>query len=140
MYDELFGGVGAVRAGIFEQVNGFSNSFYGKFLFWREIFGSFPRLMIWLCFLFSLPGWGGEDDDFSQNRLLPSGFQISRFDSEVSRYTALEHEQADKDGSSYEKFRDASDGKSMDGLDSLEYQVLSSERKALYRHLVVDVW
>ena len=36
-------------------------------------------------------GWGGEDDNFSRDRLTPSGHEIVRFDSDVSRYRALKH-------------------------------------------------
>ena len=36
-------------------------------------------------------GWGGEDDNFSRVRLTPSGHEIVRFDSDVSRYRALKH-------------------------------------------------
>lgn len=62
-YSSIFGGVSALTKEQFENVNGFSNSFWG---------------------------WGGEDDDM-YNRLKFHNYHISRYPINIARYTMLDH-------------------------------------------------
>lgn len=63
-YTDIFGGVSAMSAEHFQEVNGFSNMFWG---------------------------WGGEDDDMSM-RIKMKGLHISRYPFNIARYTMLPHE------------------------------------------------
>ncbi|KAJ8729323.1 hypothetical protein PYW08_000904 [Mythimna loreyi] len=64
-YEELIGGVTALKTEQYVAMNGYSNRFQG---------------------------WGGEDDDF-QRRLAPQGLKLVRFPIERSRYIMLGHPQ-----------------------------------------------
>lgn len=66
LYKNNFGGVSAITAKQYTAINGFSNKFWG---------------------------WGGEDDDFF-NRVSHHGLIVSRYPSEVARYTMLSHTKA----------------------------------------------
>ncbi|XP_063374961.1 beta-1,4-galactosyltransferase 2-like [Cydia amplana] len=74
IYEGLVGGVLAVRAAQFEQLNGFSNKFWG---------------------------WGGEDDDF-YNRMEEQDMKIIRFHRSMSRYTMLRHPPSQKNAARFE--------------------------------------
>lgn len=94
---------------------------------------------------FSL-GWGGEDDDLSQNRLKPAGFQITRFDSEVSRYQALDHKPAAAAAKNIINQQDTLTSRpadielqGSDGLNNLEYKVLKSKAMPLFYHIVAEL-
>lgn len=62
-YATIFGGVSAMTKEQFEQVNGFSNMFWG---------------------------WGAEDDDLYY-RIKNSGLHISRYPNNIARYSMLSH-------------------------------------------------
>lgn len=62
-YATIFGGVSAMTKDQFEQVNGFSNMFWG---------------------------WGAEDDDLYY-RIKNSGLHISRYPNNIARYSMLSH-------------------------------------------------
>lgn len=111
-YERLFGGAVAIEESIFEDVNGFSNQFYG---------------------------WGGEDDDLA-NRLSSSGYSIIRYASSISRYTMLQHRKEVSSGHDrpynplLERKIDSSDG-----IRQIEYKVLSIVKKPLYTHIIVNL-
>lgn len=63
-YKDIFGGVCAIPTEQFQLINGFSNTFWG---------------------------WGAEDDDIAY-RLKIHDLKISRYPSDVARYTMLKHE------------------------------------------------
>lgn len=117
-YHELFGGGIAILKEQFQAVNGFSNRFFG---------------------------WGGEDDDLSQNRVSASGYQICRFPGEINRYQMLSHKPAQRNADNYRKFKAAggSDGDgtmlSRDGLNDLMYTVLARTREEMYTNILVDL-
>ncbi|XP_063361793.1 beta-1,4-galactosyltransferase 2-like [Cydia amplana] len=75
IYDWLVGGVLAVRAAQFEQLNGFSNKFWG---------------------------WGGEDDDF-YNRMEEQDMKVIRFPRSMSRYTMLRHPPSEMNAARYKQ-------------------------------------
>ncbi|XP_063375075.1 beta-1,4-galactosyltransferase 1-like [Cydia amplana] len=75
IYDWLVGGVLAVRAAQFEQLNGFSNTF------WE---------------------WGGEDDDF-YNRMKEQDMKVIRFHRSMSRYTMVRHPASQKNSARFER-------------------------------------
>ncbi|CAD5115398.1 DgyrCDS4376 [Dimorphilus gyrociliatus] len=102
-YRTYFGGAGAIKSDVFEEINGMSNSFYG---------------------------WGGEDDDL-YNRLKSHGYKILR-SSKVSRYTMLNHTEADAAPSRFNLLRMGTRRSKYDGLNSLRYKLLSTKRDKLY--------
>jgi GT2 family glycosyltransferase len=109
-YESLFGGAIAVPARIFRAVNGFSNAFFG---------------------------WGGEDDDFSLNRLWPNGYGIARFDAAVSRYLMLPHAKQPKEKSNEDRLRNGALDAATEGLSNLEYQVMDYLELPLYTKITV---
>lgn len=110
-YPELFGGAIAILADQFKMVNGFSNRFFG---------------------------WGGEDDDFS-TRIRNDGIPPIRFSGDTSRYVMLDHVQNDPTKDRYERVLLAQKKADNDGLNSLDYTVISSKKTVKYVHLVVDI-
>jgi len=125
-YVDLFGGAVAMTTELFEEANGFSNLYFG---------------------------WGGEDDDFRQNRI-PSR-KIIRLEPHISRYTSLKHKQAKP---SANRFKILEGGKKpevdekveakgdfapgppeLDGLSNIEYKLLETQQKQLYTLFVVDI-
>lgn len=110
-YPELFGGAIAILADQFRMVNGFSNRFFG---------------------------WGGEDDDFS-TRISNNGIPHIRFSGDTSRYVMLDHIKSDPTKDRYERVLLGRKKANEDGLNSLDYTVISSKKTAKYVHLVVDI-
>lgn len=110
-YPELFGGAIAILADQFRRVNGFSNRFFG---------------------------WGGEDDDFS-TRIRNNGIPPIRFSGLSSGYMMLEHVKSDPTKDRYERVLLAQKKPEADGLNSLEYNIISSKKMPQYLHLVVDI-
>ena len=118
-YRELMGGVIAVNKATFEAVNGFSNLFFG---------------------------WGGEDDDFSANRLTPNGFRIKRYAASIGTYRSLKREnevktaekQIEGQGNKLRLTRKMIDP-SMDGLSNINYALISKEAKQRYTLIKVKL-
>ncbi|XP_028162016.1 beta-1,4-N-acetylgalactosaminyltransferase bre-4-like [Ostrinia furnacalis] len=108
-YSWLVGGVLAVRADHYAQVNGFSNR-YEK--------------------------WGGEDDDFSM-RIENNGLQIYRLPVEMSRYTMLMHPPAAKNEQRGRLLADSARRGAADGLSSARYDSLRVTRARLVTQLAV---
>jgi len=115
-YDELVGGVFAIRTEHFFQVNGYSN------LYW---------------------GWGAEDDDMAY-RLQHVGLKISRPPSQVGRYRMIRHTKRPAvDGRIRYRLlwtgirRYKIDG--INSLSSLNYNVMWVKDKPLYTHIMIDI-
>ena len=92
--------------------------------------------------IYVFSGWGGEDDDFSQNRLRARGFEIARLDHSVSRYQMLGHRQEARSSVNEDMFEMKSsviDHDDKDGLASLKYTVVRSKAEPLYYHLVAEL-
>jgi len=97
-YASYFGGVGAMTTEQFEQVNGFSNMFWG---------------------------WGSEDDDM-QMRLRFHGFTIGQLDKE-GFYTMAKHAQEPINQKRHELFKTGKKRFAWDGLSNLTYELLSRD-------------
>lgn len=108
-YDAIFGGVTSFLTEHFEKINGFSNMFFG---------------------------WGAEDDDL-RNRVIRSGLKVSRYPLEIGRYYMAKHK---KDKPNPKRFDLLNKGKARfkkDGITSLDYELLSVEKKKLYTRVLV---
>ncbi|XP_022194670.2 beta-1,4-N-acetylgalactosaminyltransferase bre-4 [Nilaparvata lugens] len=92
-YPEIFGGVSALTKNQFEQVNGFSNSYWG---------------------------WGAEDDDMYL-RLNASGFQIVRYPTSIARYYMIGHERETPNPGREKLLYEAQSRFKTDGLNNLSF-------------------
>ncbi|XP_069746117.1 beta-1,4-galactosyltransferase 4-like isoform X1 [Narcine bancroftii] len=113
-FKSYFGGVTAMTAKQFVQVNGFSN------LYW---------------------GWGGEDDDLLQ-RAKQQKMKLVRPDPEIARYTMIFHKR-DK-GNEVNKnrwnlLRNVSKQWKEDGLNSCSYNMIAEDHQPLYINITVDI-
>lgn len=109
-YWGLTGGAVAIKSRLFEDINGFSNRFFG---------------------------WGGEDDDFRMHRLNQA--PVARYSRDLSIYRMLPHA---KETPSEDRHGHLSDGSAHvldDGLNSLNYTVMSLQLKPLYTHVIADI-
>ena len=112
-YLDLFGGALSVSEETFEAVNGFSNSFFG---------------------------WGGEDDDFWTNRILPYTKNLMiRYDASIAKYQMLNHEKEQPAEDRFTKLEEGHYSGPDEGLNSLNYSVISSVERDLYTHILVVV-
>ena len=113
-YVDLMGGAIAIDRQQFIKVNGFSNEFFG---------------------------WGGEDDDFAQNRLKRHNIVPTRFNTKISRYKSISDVKAKKtvDKMSNDKHKTSFINDVDDGLSNIEYSVVSSITKTFYTHLKVNL-
>ncbi|XP_039275628.1 beta-1,4-N-acetylgalactosaminyltransferase bre-4-like [Nilaparvata lugens] len=108
-YADIFGGVSALSRKHFEQVNGFSNVYWG---------------------------WGGEDDDMS-TRLRTNGLHITRYPPHIARYIMLKHRKQKANPKRYEMLYMAKNRYKSDGLNSLQYRrVALRENRSLTWMLV----
>ncbi|XP_003740946.1 beta-1,4-N-acetylgalactosaminyltransferase bre-4 [Galendromus occidentalis] len=110
-YADIFGGVVAMQKDHFVKVNGFSNRFFG---------------------------WGAEDDDLAL-RIQSAKLHITRWSTDISRYTALVHEKANPNPKRFDLLADSSSRWQSDGLIDLKYKLLSHQRTPLYTKITVDV-
>ncbi|XP_066293590.1 beta-1,4-galactosyltransferase 2-like [Branchiostoma lanceolatum] len=113
-YEQLFGGVTALKTSHYRQLNGYSNLF---------------------C------GWGGEDDDMFK-RLYRHKLRVSRPDKDVARYKMLRHSQTPLNPARYSLLKTSMKRASEDGLSSLEtmgYQITSTSRKRYFSHILVNI-
>ncbi|XP_019630922.1 PREDICTED: beta-1,4-galactosyltransferase 4-like [Branchiostoma belcheri] len=114
-YQELFGGVSALKTWHYKLVNGYSNLF---------------------C------GWGGEDDDMAI-RLKLHLLKLSRPSKDVARYKMLRHNKTERNPQRYDLlthwiFRT----KRGDGLKSLYrngFTITSTSHRELYTHILVNI-
>ncbi|PAA87380.1 hypothetical protein BOX15_Mlig007888g2, partial [Macrostomum lignano] len=113
-YATIFGGACALTPRQFEAINGFSNLFFG---------------------------WGGEDDDFA-NRVVWSGFKISRYPLSIARYTMIKHKTEEKNKPNPMRFKLIKFGKKRwhsDGLNSLQYTVSRVQDRQLAYFISVEI-
>ena len=114
LYKQLFGGAGMLTKEHFEKINGFSNSFWS---------------------------WGGEDDNLYQ-RVERNGLKLKRQSVDIARYKMIKHQKSSfiEPWRKRMKFWKRSlDYIHEDGLNNLQYKVLSRHDKLLYTHIVVDL-
>ncbi|KAG8190279.1 hypothetical protein JTE90_025792 [Oedothorax gibbosus] len=110
-YPDLFGGVVAFTREQFSTVNGYSNMYFG---------------------------WGGEDDDLCE-RLLLKQMKIRRWAPEMSRYTMLYHKKEVPNPLRYKLLNSVKERMDKDGLNTLDYKILSTDLHPLYTRVLVDV-
>lgn len=113
-YNQYFGGVSSLSKEQYLKINGFPNNYWG---------------------------WGGEDDDI-YNRLASKGMSISRASGEIGKCRMIRHERDQKNDPNPQRFnRIAHTRETMhkDGINSLTYRVVSTERLDLYTRITVDV-
>ncbi|XP_054034714.1 LOW QUALITY PROTEIN: beta-1,4-galactosyltransferase 1 [Dryobates pubescens] len=114
-YNQYFGGVSALSKEQFTKINGFPNNYWG---------------------------WGGEDDDI-YNRLVFKGMGISRPDAVVGKCRMIRHSRDRKNEPNPERFdRIAHTRETMnsDGLNTLSYKVLRTDKYPLYTKITVMIW
>ncbi|XP_057705002.1 beta-1,4-galactosyltransferase 3-like isoform X2 [Corythoichthys intestinalis] len=113
-YTSLLGGVVAIAPDHFKRMNGYSNRFWG---------------------------WGGEDDDFSA-RVSLCGMKVVRPPVAFARYKMIVHKN-DKGNapnpSRMELLKQTRNNWRRDGLNSLNYKLLSKKLEGLYTNLTVDI-
>ncbi|XP_068089824.1 beta-1,4-galactosyltransferase 1 isoform X1 [Hyperolius riggenbachi] len=113
-YNQFFGGVSALSREQFQTINGFPNNYWG---------------------------WGGEDDDI-YNRIVSRGMSISRPDAVTGKCRMIRHERDSKNDPNPQRFdliartRQTMDS---DGLNSLTYEVIRTEKYPLYTKITVNV-
>ena len=115
IYGRIFGGVTSFSSSVFKKINGFSNRY---------------------------SGWGGEDDDMSA-RVRENGFRIWRDPVPVGGFTAILHP---RDKGNIQRRRGAmlrrlyrDRPSKYDGLNTLKYFLLKTEKYPLYTWLLADV-
>ena len=115
-YEDLFGGISAFTDIAFEKINGYSNEYWG---------------------------WGGEDDDLSRRTFNgQTGFKMARPDKRVTKYKMIQHEHETNNAVNEDRFELLQNFQkhwNTDGLNSLDYQVLSLSREAFYTNVTVDL-
>uniref|UniRef100_A0A8C4YPB4 Beta-1,4-galactosyltransferase n=1 Tax=Gopherus evgoodei TaxID=1825980 RepID=A0A8C4YPB4_9SAUR len=113
-YNQYFGGVSALSKEQFLKINGFPNNYWG---------------------------WGGEDDDI-YNRLYFKGMRISRPDAVIGKCRMIRHARDRNNEPNPQRFdRIAHTRETMnsDGLNTLSYKVVKTEKYPLYTKITVDV-
>lgn len=113
-YNQYFGGVSALSKEQFEKINGFPNNYWG---------------------------WGGEDDDI-YNRIASRGMSISRPDAVTGKCRMIRHERDAKNDPNPKRFdliAHTRQTMNSDGINSLEYKVIKTEKFPLYTKITVDV-
>jgi hypothetical protein len=100
IYGNYFGGVSALSKEQFENVNGFSNSFYG---------------------------WGGEDDDLF-HRVEKKGYPVFRYPGNIGRYSMLKHDKVDMN-ENLDSMMELSkmDMLTADGLSTMQYKKINEK-------------
>lgn len=113
-YIQFFGGAAALSKEQYSKINGFPN------LYW---------------------GWGGEDDDI-YNRIVIRGMGVSRPDGLLGRCKMIRHNRDDKNADNPERFNRLARTRQTidsDGLNSLTYTVVRTEKFDLYTKITVDI-
>ncbi|NWQ78895.1 B4GT1 galactosyltransferase, partial [Columbina picui] len=113
-YNQYFGGVSALSKEQFRKINGFPNNYWG---------------------------WGGEDDDI-YNRLVFKGMGISRPDAVIGKCRMIRHSRDRKNEPNPERFdriAHTRETMSSDGLNTLSYKVLRTDKYPLYTKITVDI-
>uniref|UniRef100_A0A0P6DTX1 Beta-1,4-N-acetylgalactosaminyltransferase n=1 Tax=Daphnia magna TaxID=35525 RepID=A0A0P6DTX1_9CRUS len=110
-YCGILGGVVAMRSHHFRKVNGYSNMFYG---------------------------WGGEDDNL-YFRVSQAGLNVIRFEPDVAKYKMVRHIKEIPNPSRFQIMEMDQEIYSAEGLNNLNYTLLSYELKPLYTRIFVHV-
>ncbi|XP_077332389.1 beta-1,4-galactosyltransferase 1 [Lithobates pipiens] len=113
-YTQYFGGVSALSKDQFERINGFPNNYWG---------------------------WGGEDDDI-YNRISSRGMSISRPDAVTGKCRMIRHDRDKKNDPNPKRFdliAHTRQTMNSDGINSLTYKVVKTEKHPLYTKITVDV-
>ncbi|WAR07212.1 B4GT2-like protein, partial [Mya arenaria] len=112
-YQYLVGGAIAFPKADFIALNGYSN------LYW---------------------GWGAEDDDMSK-RIMLNDAVITRQDKQLARYRMIKHKPSEKDveGRKYRFLSRTKDIHQEDGLNSIQYNLISVQWTQYYTHLMINV-
>ncbi|CAI9582212.1 unnamed protein product [Staurois parvus] len=113
-YWTYFGGVSALTPDQFMKINGFPNTYWG---------------------------WGGEDDDIAV-RIRLSGLSITRTPLSLGRYKMISHDRDSGNEENTYRFnllRNTRKTWRDDGMNSLDFTLLSREQTALYTNITVDV-
>ncbi|XP_063788210.1 beta-1,4-galactosyltransferase 1-like [Pseudophryne corroboree] len=113
-YKTVFGGVVAFSKEQFLKVNGFSNVFWG---------------------------WGGEDDELYQ-RVIKAGMEIERLDQNISKAKAFVHSRDngnEQNKKSVPLIYKAGMRMHKDGLNSLNYTIISITKHRLYTKVTADI-
>ncbi|KAM6473072.1 beta-1,4-galactosyltransferase 1 [Liasis olivaceus] len=113
-YNQYFGGVSALSKEQFQKINGFPNNYWG---------------------------WGGEDDDI-YNRLVFKGMGISRPDAAIGKCRMIRHVRDTKNEPNPQRFNKIAHTKETmksDGLNSLTYTVVKTDKFRLYTKITVDI-
>ncbi|KAK5864281.1 hypothetical protein PBY51_015537 [Eleginops maclovinus] len=113
-YIECFGGVSSMSKDQFLKINGFPNNYWG---------------------------WGGEDDDIF-NRVTSKGMTISRPSGEIGKCRMIRHSRDKKNEPNPQRFHRITHTKetmSSDGISSLSYSLVKTEKLDLYTWISVDL-
>ncbi|KAI5637572.1 beta-1,4-N-acetylgalactosaminyltransferase bre-4 [Phthorimaea operculella] len=110
-YADLFGGVSAMTYEQVQKVNGFSNEYWG---------------------------WGCEDDDMSY-RIRKMNYHIARYKMSIARYTMLNHKRQAPNPKRHILKRKAVDRMQTDGINTVDYNLTSVEKRHLLTHIIVDI-
>ncbi|RUS90774.1 hypothetical protein EGW08_001485 [Elysia chlorotica] len=112
-YDGLVGGVLMFRTEHFQQVNGYSNMYWG---------------------------WGAEDDDMT-TRILHQGLRIYRPPSNIARYKMVKHDgrKTSEVSVRMKLLRSAARRSKMEGLNNIQYNLLYTHTEKLFTHFLVDI-
>lgn len=113
-YKDLFGGVSAMSVQHFNLVNGFSNQYWG---------------------------WGGEDDDMAK-RLVSNKLKITRYKSDIARYTMIKHQRENSNKPNPNRHKLLQTSKTFqlrDGLNNLNYTLLNVTSYPLYTRISVSL-
>lgn len=111
LYSSCFGGACLMDERQMERVNGWSNRFYG---------------------------WGGEDDDMWE-RIHAEGMEVRRYPGFIATYTMLDHKRARLNPRRYELLAQAKSYYKEDGLNTLNYSLVSTSRRLLYTKFLVEI-
>ncbi|CAG5087263.1 Oidioi.mRNA.OKI2018_I69.PAR.g11501.t1.cds [Oikopleura dioica] len=121
-YKKIFGGIVQLDRKMFKAVNGFSNEFWG---------------------------WGGEDDDMYRRVVMGENFKIHRKPPEFARYKMIEHKRDSGNRKNLERrpmvnrwnFKALIEKRfwQLDGLNSLEYNVVAKEVNHCFVNVTVDL-
>ncbi|XP_062985109.1 beta-1,4-galactosyltransferase 1 [Elgaria multicarinata webbii] len=113
-YNQYFGGVSALSKEQFQKINGFPNNYWG---------------------------WGGEDDDI-YNRLVFKGMGISRPDASIGKCRMIRHSRDNKNEPNPQRFNKIAHTRETmksDGLNTLTYTVVKTDKFRLYTKITVDI-
>lgn len=110
-YNSIFGGVSALTREQFEDVNGFSNVYFG---------------------------WGGEDDDMFK-RIRHRNWKVLRYTGDVARYKSLGHAKEKPNPSRIKLLHQGAKRFLTDGLSSMVYTRWELQERPLYTWILVEM-